>query len=242
VSSPKDESKPFLAPGTCWRSTCWSCLTPDLNSVPCYRRHRTCSARTNLSFSLLPPGRKSCVPSSEAWVRALFCTATRWNGWGGTFCWRAGKSGPPLPDLDAPLGTYRLAPNAFGSHNISAGWQSNVDLYQRGSASAVDGSTCASWPVYGEGHEVMRHAVSGVQEVGDLVLIPPRHWHQVLLSPVFCHQPISSCIQQMWQPPSLQRNKEEFIFSLGKAQPVECSTQLLAERTPGKQRQVHSEP
>lgn len=88
---------------------------------------------------------------------------------------------PPLPDLDASLGTYRLEPNAFGSYNVSAGWQSNVDLYQRGSTTAVDGSTCASWPVEGEGCEVMQHAVSGVQEVGDLVLIPPRHWHQVRL-------------------------------------------------------------
>lgn len=88
---------------------------------------------------------------------------------------------PPLPDLDAPLGTYRLEPNAFGSHNVSAGWQSNIDLYRRGSTTTSDGSTCASWPVEGEGQEVMRHAISGVQHVGDLVLIPPRHWHQVRL-------------------------------------------------------------
>lgn len=88
---------------------------------------------------------------------------------------------PPTSELDAPLGTYRLAPNAFGSHNISAGWQSDVDLYQRGATTttAAGGRTCASWPTEGEGHEVMQHAVSGVQEVGDLVLIPPRHWHQV---------------------------------------------------------------
>lgn len=95
---------------------------------------------------------------------------------------------PPLPDLDSSLGTYRLEPNAFGSYNVSAGWQSNVDLYQRGSTTIVDGSTCASWPIKGEGHEVMQHAVSGVQEVGDLVVIPPQHWHQVRLRyiPSFC--------------------------------------------------------
>lgn len=91
---------------------------------------------------------------------------------------------PPLLDLDASLGTYRLETNAFGSYNISAGWQSNVDLYQRGSTTAADGSTCASWPKEGEGHEVMQHALSGVQEVGDLVLIPPRHWHQVRFCPI----------------------------------------------------------
>lgn len=85
---------------------------------------------------------------------------------------------PPSLETDASLGTYRLAPNAFGSYNISAGWQSNVDLYQRGTT-ALDGTTCASWPSEGEGQEVMRHALSGVQEQGDLVLIPPRYWHQV---------------------------------------------------------------
>lgn len=85
---------------------------------------------------------------------------------------------PPLSELDASLGTYRLSPNAFGPHNISAGWQSNTDLYQRG-AKAADGRTCASWPTIGEGQEVMQHAVCGVQEPGELVLIPPRHWHQV---------------------------------------------------------------
>ncbi|CAN0209865.1 unnamed protein product, partial [Ectocarpus sp. 13 AM-2016] len=73
---------------------------------------------------------------------------------------------------DSSLGAYRLAPNAFGSHNVSAGWQSNVDLYQYGAATA-------SWPTAEEGQEVMQHAVCGVQEAGELVLIPPRHWHQV---------------------------------------------------------------
>ncbi|CAM9392810.1 unnamed protein product [Scytosiphon promiscuus] len=100
---------------------------------------------------------------------------------------------PPLSDLDVSLGTYRLAPNAFGSHNVSAGWQSNVDLYRRGpttterteatttAGEVVDGtgSLRACWPTEGEGREVMKHAISGVQEVGDVVLIPPRHWHQV---------------------------------------------------------------
>lgn len=86
---------------------------------------------------------------------------------------------PPLPELDSPLGTYRLAPNAFGSHNISAGWQSNVDLYQRARGAVGEGGgACALWPSEGEGGEVMRHAVSGVQEQGELVLIPPRYWHQ----------------------------------------------------------------
>ncbi|CAM9791432.1 unnamed protein product, partial [Laminaria digitata] len=87
---------------------------------------------------------------------------------------------PPSPELDVPLGTYRLAPNAFGSHNISAGWQSNVDLYQRAGEVGVDARACALWPSEGgEGGEVMRQAVSGVQEQGELVLIPPRCWHQV---------------------------------------------------------------
>lgn len=85
---------------------------------------------------------------------------------------------PPTPTLDPYLQTYRLAPNAFGSHNISAGWQSNVDLYRR-EVKTVDGQTCASWPSVGEGQAVMQHAVSGVQEQGEVVLIPPRHWHQV---------------------------------------------------------------
>lgn len=89
---------------------------------------------------------------------------------------------PPSSEFDEPLGTYRLAPNAFGSHNLSAGWQSNLDLYQRG-VTTNSGTTCASWPTKGEGEEVMRHAVSGVQKQGDLILIPPRHWHQVNLSP-----------------------------------------------------------
>lgn len=89
---------------------------------------------------------------------------------------------PPSPELDIPLRTYRLAPNAFGSHNISAGWQSDIDLYRRG-ATTANGVPCASWPSENEGQEVMRHAVSGVQEQGELVLIPPRHWHQVCPSP-----------------------------------------------------------
>lgn len=86
---------------------------------------------------------------------------------------------PPLPELDAPLGTYRLTPNAFGSHNISAGWQSNVDLY-RSAPPTVDhrnGGVC--WPTSGAGNDVLAHATSGVQEEGELVIIPPRYWHQV---------------------------------------------------------------
>ena len=93
---------------------------------------------------------------------------------------------PPSLELDAPLGTYRLAPNAFGSHNISAGWQSNVDLYQRAEKTREGGRICALWPSEGEGVEVMRHAVSGVQEQGELVLIPPRYWHQVCFLPPCC--------------------------------------------------------
>lgn len=102
---------------------------------------------------------------------------------------------PPSPELDAPLGTYRLAPNAFGSHNISAGWQSNVDLYKRAGETAVGGGgeASASWPSEGQGgEEVMRHAVSGVQEQGEVVLIPPRHWHQVYIV-VFRRLGVCSC-------------------------------------------------
>lgn len=135
-------------------------------------------------FELFPPSTRPpnmCAIIGGVGARSfLHSDPMEWMGWNvlleGRKVW---TFLPPLPDLDASLETYRLAPNAFGSHNISAGWQSNVDLFQRGLTSAVDGSTCASWPVEGEGHEVMRHVVSGVQEAGDLVLIPPRHWHQV---------------------------------------------------------------
>lgn len=85
---------------------------------------------------------------------------------------------PPLPELDAPLGTYRLPPNAFGSHNISAGWQSDVDLY-RSAPPVFDDRKGVSWPASGVGQNVLTHAISGVQEEGELVLIPPRFWHQV---------------------------------------------------------------
>lgn len=86
---------------------------------------------------------------------------------------------PPLSELDTPLETYRLTPNAFGSHNMSAGWQSNVDLYRSGPPS-FDERNRVSWPAAGEGlAEVLQHAVSGVQKEGELVLIPPRYWHQV---------------------------------------------------------------
>lgn len=78
---------------------------------------------------------------------------------------------PPSPELDAPLGTYRLAPNAFGEHNISAGWQSDVDLFRR--------RTSVSWPLACEEKEIWRLTTSGVQEPGDIVIIPPRYWHQV---------------------------------------------------------------
>ena len=140
-------------------------------------------------FELFPPStmpQNLCAIIGGVGARSfLHSDPMEWMGWNvlleGRKLW---TFLPPLPDLDASLETYRLAPNAFGSHNISAGWQSNVDLYQRGLKSAVDGSACASWPVEGAGHEVMQHAVSGVQEVGDLILIPPRHWHQV--DPLCC--------------------------------------------------------
>lgn len=92
---------------------------------------------------------------------------------------------PPLPELDAPLGTYRLTPNAFGSHNISAGWQSNVDLY-RNAPPTVDHRNGVSWPMSSPGQEVLAHAISGVQEEGEVVIIPPRYWHQVGLVFVRC--------------------------------------------------------
>eukprot|EP00903_Cladosiphon_okamuranus_P018378 g16905.t1 len=134
-------------------------------------------------FQLFPPSirpQNLCAIVGGVGARSfLHSDPMEWMGWNvlleGRKLW---TFLPPLPDLDASLGTYRLEPNAFGSYNVSAGWQSNVDLYQRGSTTSADGSTCASWPKEGEGQEVMQHALSGVQECGDLVLIPPRHWHQ----------------------------------------------------------------
>ncbi|CAM9664417.1 unnamed protein product [Ectocarpus fasciculatus] len=128
-------------------------------------------------FQLFPPSvrpQNLCTIVGGVGARSfLHSDPMEWMGWNilleGRKLW---TFLPPLADLDSSLGTYRLAPNAFGSHNVSAGWQSNVDLYQR------EAST-ASWPTAGEGQEVMQHAVSGVQEAGELVLIPPRHWHQV---------------------------------------------------------------
>lgn len=84
---------------------------------------------------------------------------------------------PPLPELDVPLGMYRVTPNAFGTHDLSAGWQSNIDLYRR--SIGAGGRVHPSWPAGGDGEMVLKHAVTAVQEEGDLVLIPPRHWHQV---------------------------------------------------------------
>ncbi|CAM9787815.1 unnamed protein product [Ectocarpus sp. 6 AP-2014] len=128
-------------------------------------------------FQLFPPSvrpQNLCIIVGGVGARSfLHSDPMEWMGWNvlleGRKLW---TFLPPLADLDSSLGTYRLAPNAFGSHNVSAGWQSNVDLYQHGAATA-------SWPTAGEGQEVMQHAVSGVQEAGELVLIPPRHWHQV---------------------------------------------------------------
>lgn len=85
---------------------------------------------------------------------------------------------PPLAELDAHPGTYRVTPNAFGSYNISAGWQSNTDLYRRG-VTNDDGTIRPSWPSDAGSELVLQHAINGVQEEGELVLIPPRHWHQV---------------------------------------------------------------
>lgn len=92
---------------------------------------------------------------------------------------------PPLPEIDASLATYRVSPNAFGSHDISAGWQSDVDLYRRRGrgrrCTSREGQVSPCWPSDSPaGQEVLQHATSGVQEEGDLVLIPPRHWHQVI--------------------------------------------------------------
>ncbi|CAM9378559.1 unnamed protein product [Hapterophycus canaliculatus] len=134
-------------------------------------------------FELFPPSvrpQNLCAIVGGVGARSfLHSDPMEWMGWNvlleGRKLW---TFLPPLTDLDSSLATYRLAPNAFGSHNISAGWQSNVDLYQRGPTATAD-SFSASWPTAGEGHEVMKHAISGVQEAGDLVLIPPRHWHQV---------------------------------------------------------------
>ena len=84
---------------------------------------------------------------------------------------------PPSPELDARLETYRLPPNAFGPHNISAGWQSDTDLYRQGTRT-LSGDSSASWPSTREA-QITEMASSGVQEPGDVVIIPPRHWHQV---------------------------------------------------------------
>ncbi len=179
-------------------------------------------------FELFPPSTRPqdlCAIIGGVGARSfLHSDPMEWMGWNvlleGRKVW---TFLPPLPDLDASLETYRLAPNAFGSHNISAGWQSNVDLYQQGSTSAVDGSTCASWPVEGEGHEVMQHAISGVQETGDLVLIPPRHWHQVWLGPFFFYRTTggryAAANLVADTPPPTNKNKQQSYFvSLG---PVE---------------------
>ncbi|CAM9733218.1 unnamed protein product [Discosporangium mesarthrocarpum] len=86
---------------------------------------------------------------------------------------------PPSPALDHALGTYRLPPNAFGDHDISAGWQSRVDLYRDMGEGAGAGDLLGpKWPHEG-GEGIMRLSSTVVQEAGDVIFIPPRAWHQV---------------------------------------------------------------
>lgn len=86
-------SRSPCASGICWTSTSSTFHTLAPNSVPCSRSRRTSLGQTSCSFSLLPCGPKTCVPSWAAWARARFSTATPWSGWAGTLFSRAGSYG-----------------------------------------------------------------------------------------------------------------------------------------------------
>ncbi|KAG5178549.1 hypothetical protein JKP88DRAFT_79185 [Tribonema minus] len=89
---------------------------------------------------------------------------------------------PPCPEhlLDG----YRLPPNAWGgSYNVSAGWQSPVDLYRPFSESGAhgsDGIMLSAAAAYGVPEDVWARRKQVVQREGETVLIPPRWWHQVI--------------------------------------------------------------
>lgn len=64
---------------------------------------------------------------------------------------------------------------AYVFHSL-AGWLSELDLYRRGT------SMPASLKGQGTADELLwQGAVEVVQEEGDLIVIPPRWWHQVKL-------------------------------------------------------------
>ncbi|CAM9433649.1 unnamed protein product [Choristocarpus tenellus] len=132
-------------------------------------------------FEYFPPEvrpQKLCLIVGGEGARSfLHSDPMEWTGWNllleGRKLW---TFLPPEPSFNTELGTYRLPPNAFGAHNISAGWQSPIDLYRR---REDGGEVKAQWPHETGGEAVMPRAVSFVQEAGDIVFIPPRFWHQV---------------------------------------------------------------
>ncbi|CAM9823266.1 unnamed protein product [Ascophyllum nodosum] len=99
-----------------------------------------------------------------------------WIGWNVLLEGSTGRSSS-LPRTGRAARDVPPAPNAFGPHNISAGWQSDTDLYRQGTRT-LSGDSSASWPSTREA-QITEMASSGVQEPGDVVIIPPRHWHQV---------------------------------------------------------------
>lgn len=97
--------------GICWTSTSSTFRKLAPNSAPCSRSRRTSLGQTSFSFSLLPSGPKTCVPSWAASARARFSIATPWSGWAGTSFSRAGSYGRSC--LHRPTWIPRLGPTAW---------------------------------------------------------------------------------------------------------------------------------
>ncbi|KAG8471180.1 hypothetical protein KFE25_009601 [Diacronema lutheri] len=115
---------------------------------------------------------------------------------------------PPEPELSAQLRGYRLPSIAWGSQGgaLSAGWQSDFDLYAtrragapgaralRDSARAdeqlramADVRTGLLRPDARLPADAARRLVGCVQRAGELLLIPPGWWHQSYYpEPSFC--------------------------------------------------------
>jgi len=156
----------------------------------------------------------SCVVMGGEGSRStLHADPYEWFGWNlcleGSKLWTFGRPGKGVSaaeggGLDDEIEAYRLEPNAWDGFSLSAGWQSDVDLYRHKDQArewfsayelgtmgeeqrdaALERVPKAASRAFRSSKElspdrVASNLASVVQREGELLLIPPRWWHQTL--------------------------------------------------------------
>ena len=140
-------------------------------------------------FALFPtpvrPKRGCLIIGGTGSRSFLHADPYEWLGWNvlmeGTKLW---TFLPPCSETE--LQGQRVEPNAWGAlYNVSAGWQSPIDLYRHLEVlpSPADSRSSTRPPIAlqsGVPDHLWQQRIEIVQREGDVVLIPARWWHQVI--------------------------------------------------------------